>query len=86
VVVRSAEHASIVRALHSLKQADREVLRLRAYEGLSLSEVAVALGCSPEAAKKRSARAMKRLAKAAGPLDWAETTHISRAIPKGGDA
>jgi RNA polymerase sigma-70 factor (ECF subfamily) len=86
VVVRSAEHASIVRALHSLKQTDREVLRLRAYEGLNLNEVAVALGCSPEAAKKRSARAMKRLVKAAGPLDWVETTHSSRAIPKGGDA
>jgi RNA polymerase sigma-70 factor (ECF subfamily) len=86
LVVRSAEQASMLRALHSLKQADREVLRMRAYEGLNLNEVSIALGCSPEAAKKRSARAMKRLVKAAGPYEWTETPHSSRAIPEGGDA
>lgn len=86
MVVRGAEHASLLEALHSLKQADQEVLRLRAYEGLSLNEVSIALGCTPEAAKKRSTRAMKRLRKAAGQYEWSDKIRDTRAIPKGGDA
>ena len=86
VVVRNAEQASVLQALHSLKPADQEVLRLRAYEGLSLDELSSTLGCSREAAKKRSTRAVKRLRKAAGQYDWSPQTHTPRAIPKGGDA
>lgn len=86
VIVRSAEQASVLRALHSLKPGDQEVLRLRAYEGLSLNEVSIALGCTPEAAKKRSTRALKRLRRAAGQYEWSEQPHGTRAIPKGGDA
>ena len=86
VVVRNAEQAGILEALATLNQSDQEILRLRAYEGLSLNEISVALGCTPEAAKKRSARAMKRLHKAAGHVMRSERPHGTRAIPKGGDA
>lgn len=86
VVVRNAERASILEALRTLSRPDQEILRLRAYEGLNLNEISVALGCTPEAAKKRAARAMKRLQRAAGQPMRSERPHDSRAIPKGGDA
>lgn len=86
IVVRNVEHAQILEALRSLNHSDQEILRLRAYEGLSLNEISIALGCSPEAAKKRSARAMKRLHKAAGLPLRSEQPQSSRAICEGGDA
>jgi RNA polymerase sigma-70 factor (ECF subfamily) len=86
VVVRNAEQAGILEALRTLNHSDQEILRLRAYEGLSLNEISIALGCTPEAAKKRSARAMKRLHKTAGHVMRSERPHDTRAIPKGGDA
>lgn len=70
-------------ALGSLTPKDQEVLRLRAYEHLTLAEVSIVLGCSVPAAKQRSARAMKRLRRAA---DWPGTqraTPGSRAIQQG---
>lgn len=86
VVVRNAEQSQILEALRSLNHSDQEILRLRAYEGLSLNEISIALDCSPEAAKKRSARAMKRLQKAAGQPLQSDRPQSSRVIPKGGDA
>jgi RNA polymerase sigma-70 factor (ECF subfamily) len=66
VVVGDAGHAGLVAALETLRPADQEILRLRAYEELTLPEIAEVLGCSVDAAKKRSARALRRLRKAAG--------------------
>jgi len=66
LVVRSLEQRDMIEALHSLRPADQEVLRLRAYEELSIPEIAVVLRCSVEAAKKRVARAMRRLRRATG--------------------
>lgn len=66
VIIRNAQQAKLVEALATLRPQDQEVLRLRAYEHLAVAEVAQVLGCSVEAAKKRSARAMKRLQRAAG--------------------
>ena len=86
VVVRNSEQAGILAALGTLNHTDQEILRLRAYEGLTLNEVSIALGCSPEAAKKRSSRAMKRLHKAADQAMRSDRPHDTRAIPKGGDA
>ena len=86
VVVRNSEQAGILAALGTLNHTDQEILRLRAYEGLTLNEVSIALGCSPEAAKKRSSRAMKRLHKAADQAMRSDRPHDARAIPKGGDA
>ncbi len=61
VVVRNADDDALVRALESLRNADQEVLRLRAWEGLSAPQIAQVVGCSPAAAEKRLSRAMKRL-------------------------
>jgi RNA polymerase sigma-70 factor, ECF subfamily len=48
-------------ALALLPEADREVLLLRAFEGLSNQEVACVLDLDPDAASKRHGRALLRL-------------------------
>jgi RNA polymerase sigma-70 factor (ECF subfamily) len=48
-------------ALARLRPDDQEVLRLAAWEGLGPSEIAVVLGCSPNAAALRLSRARRRL-------------------------
>jgi RNA polymerase sigma-70 factor, ECF subfamily len=48
-------------ALAQLPEADREVLLLRHFEGLSYEEVALTLGVAPAAARKRYGRALLRL-------------------------
>lgn len=85
VVVRNADHERLVEALAQLKPEDQEVLRLRAYEHLTLSQIAIVLGCSVPAAKQRSARAVKRLRRAAK-LPAPPTGVLgSRAITERGD-
>jgi RNA polymerase sigma-70 factor, ECF subfamily len=49
-------------AFARLSERDREVLRLVAWEGLSLGEAATALGCSAVACRVRYHRAKRRLA------------------------
>jgi RNA polymerase sigma-70 factor (ECF subfamily) len=51
-------------ALRSLRGDDREVLMLIAWEGLTPTEAAQALDCSPVACRIRLHRARKRLARA----------------------
>lgn len=85
VVVRNSEQERLVAALGKLKPKDREVLRLRAYEHLALSEIAIVLGCSVSAAKQRSARAIKRLRRAADLPGPQGAVSGSRAIQEGGD-
>jgi RNA polymerase sigma-70 factor, ECF subfamily len=51
-------------AFDALSEADREVLRLVAWEELSAAEVAVVLGCSANAARIRLHRARRRFADA----------------------
>lgn len=60
-IVRREEDQEIVDALRRLSKGDQEVLQLRAYEQLSIPQIALVVGCSDEAAKKRVARALKRL-------------------------
>ena len=55
------EVRTVVDALQQLSAADREVLLLAAWEGLSHGEIAAALGCSENAAAIRLHRARKRL-------------------------
>jgi RNA polymerase sigma-70 factor, ECF subfamily len=50
-------------AFATLSERDREVLRLVAWEGLSLSRAAVVLGCSALACRVRYHRAKTRLAR-----------------------
>ena len=52
----------VLAALKQVRQDDQEVLRLAAWEGLTNAELAVALGCSENAATIRLHRARKRLA------------------------
>ncbi len=58
--VESADQARALDALGALRRADQEILRLTAWEDLSTSEIAVVLGCSPDAAAARLSRARKR--------------------------
>ena len=52
----------LAQAFAELGERDREVLRLVAWEGLSLREAAVVLGCSAVACRVRYHRAKSRLA------------------------
>jgi RNA polymerase sigma-70 factor (ECF subfamily) len=56
------ELAAVLAAFRQLRPEEQEVLRLAAWEGLTNSELAVALGCSENAATIRLHRARKRLA------------------------
>src|SRR5919198_142052 len=55
--------AVLAAAFAGLSARDREVLRLIAWEGLSLSQAAVVLGCSAVACRVRYHRAKTRLAR-----------------------
>ncbi len=68
-VVRHEEDEMLPRALAQLTPGDREVLRLRAYELLTTSEIAAVLGCSDAAARKRVTRAIQRLRSTAAITD-----------------
>ena len=55
------ENQVVLDALGSLSVADQEVLKLGAWEGLTVAEIAVVLGCSTNAAALRLSRARRRL-------------------------
>jgi RNA polymerase sigma-70 factor (ECF subfamily) len=60
-----AEKAELVRrAVDSLDPADREIISLRAFEGLTNNEAAATLGLAKAAASNRYVRAMARLQEA----------------------
>jgi len=84
VVLRGAEIESLLQAMATLRPADQEILLLRSQEGLTAAEIAVALECSVEAAKKRSTRALHRLRKAAGVSEPAHTGSGAGANQQGG--
>jgi RNA polymerase sigma factor (sigma-70 family) len=48
-------------ALDSLPAEVREILVMRIWQRASFSEISTALGCSPEAARKRFLRAVEEL-------------------------
>ena len=52
---------ALLPALHSLREADREILMLVAWEEMSHREIAMAMGISPNAVAIRVHRARKRL-------------------------
>lgn len=77
------EHRAIMSAFHRLNQADQEILQLRLWEELSVSETAIVLQCSEKAASKRYQRAVARLGRAAGsPTDQRTGPHLE---PRGGE-
>lgn len=54
--------SALAEAFNALSERDREVLRLVAWEGLSLADAATVLGCSAVACRVRYHRAKSRLA------------------------
>lgn len=83
LVVASEPARAVMSALAGLSDADREIIRLRAYEDLSLEQVSLVLQCSVDAAKKRSSRALQRLRAA---LESNTDSTIPRADRKEGRA
>jgi RNA polymerase sigma factor (sigma-70 family) len=77
LVVRRDEERRLLQALDSLPPVDREVVRLRAYEELTFSQIGQAIGCSEEAAKKRVTRALRRLRSGVGPPSTDPSHHPS---------
>ncbi|ETK31106.1 RNA polymerase sigma factor [Microbispora sp. ATCC PTA-5024] len=75
---------AVRQAFARLKDDDRELLSLVGWEGLSVSQAATVLGCSPGTARIRLHRARKRLARelGAGGLDLSR--YGSRAAALGG--
>jgi RNA polymerase sigma-70 factor (ECF subfamily) len=61
VVVGREQSERLVAALNRLGPKDRLVLAYRWFEGMSETEMAVALGCRPGTVKSRLSRAMARL-------------------------
>jgi RNA polymerase sigma factor (sigma-70 family) len=58
----STDAGALRAALAALSEADQEVLRLVAWDGLTPAEVAIVLGCTAVAARSRLHRARTRLA------------------------
>jgi RNA polymerase sigma factor (sigma-70 family) len=85
VIVRSEELRQIMAALSTLRPADQEILLLRTHEELDYSQLSVALSCSPDAARKRLTRAIRRLRMAANVAEAQSATPAFRAIEEGGD-
>ncbi len=61
VVVQRHEYETVVRAVRRLRDDDREMLLLSAWEGLTHAEIAEAMGYSLATVDKRLARAKARL-------------------------
>ena len=67
------ERPPILAALGRLSAGDQEALLLAAWDGLTSSEAAGALGCSPVAFRLRLLRARRRLANELGDLERRST-------------
>ncbi|MCB1247321.1 MAG: sigma-70 family RNA polymerase sigma factor [Acidimicrobiia bacterium] len=65
-VIRGFEDDRIVATLEAMPEQDRDVLMLRAWEGLTAREIAGVVGCSVPAAEKRLVRATRRFESALG--------------------
>jgi RNA polymerase sigma-70 factor (ECF subfamily) len=85
VVVARSEYRDLMAALRTLRRGDQEVLLLRTQEELGYEQIALVIGSTPEAARKRVARALQRLRRIAGIPDPAPMSAPSRAIEEGGD-
>jgi len=62
-VIRNAEHAGVDAALRRLRPDDSEILRLKAWDGLTHEAIGKVLGISARAAEGRYARALNKLAR-----------------------
>lgn len=83
--VRRSEDRQVVQAMNTLKPDDRELLRLRAWEDMSRSELAATFDITPEAIDMRLNRAMKRMARALKSAGYVnEFSTRPRAVGDGG--
>jgi RNA polymerase sigma-70 factor (ECF subfamily) len=73
----------LARAFVRLSEADREVLRLVAWEQQSLTATAQALGCSHVACRVRLHRARRRLASLLDALETTDAAAVRRPRPEG---
>lgn len=60
-VVRDEMSTAVLEAINSMEEIDREIIMMRAFEGLLNSEAAEVLGISENGASSRFVRAMTRL-------------------------
>ncbi len=58
---RDEELRAVWQALHSLREADREIILLRDYEELPTSDIAAMLELTPDAIRQRHSRAVAKL-------------------------
>lgn len=77
-LVRRIEEQEVLDALNRLRGNDREIILLAAWEELSRDDLAIALGCSLNAATKRLGRALDHLAAELGTDSRAGTRFFHR--------
>lgn len=83
-VVRRDEDQRLLNAVDRLKPAELELLRLRAWEELSLAEIAEVVGLSARAVESRLARIRKRLASLLEQEERRNVARPPRLVEKGG--
>jgi RNA polymerase sigma-70 factor, ECF subfamily len=76
VVERASASTTVLVSLQTLSAADRELLRLVAWEQLSTAEIAFVLTCSEAAVRVRLHRARGRLARAVSRLEHQESPRV----------
>jgi RNA polymerase sigma-70 factor (ECF subfamily) len=81
-VVTRHESRQVLDAAARLKPTDQEILRLSLWEELEHSEIAIALGINPDAARQRLSRSIRNLTKEFDRLESKKT--YSPAAEKGG--
>ena len=81
LVVMDHESRLVLHALSKLRPSDQELLRLSVWEELTSSQIAIVLGISQSAAKKRYTRARTSLARS---FERLERTSSAPAAQKGG--
>ncbi len=69
LVIQHHETADLIKALERLSPKDREVVCLAGWEELDRDELALAVGCTPNAATKRLNRALDRLGRELGVME-----------------
>lgn len=84
VIIRREQSRLISKALSTLRPLDQEILLLRTHEELSYDQISIVVGCNPQTARKRMARALRRL-RAATDTDAIQRVEAARpaSMPEG---